>query len=165
MKVLIQDFFANYSNWILFFHVLGAIVWVGGMIAMRFAVHPALQHIEDGQVRLARTLEALRNFFNMVIPMIVIIIITAATLAIGLNFKEGDPALYMLVRVKEGVWTLMTIIFAVIYIRRNKAERAFIGGDIEGAKKYLAPISAYLIPANIVLGLGALFLGGILRGF
>ncbi|HFU74569.1 MAG TPA: hypothetical protein ENK65_03350 [Helicobacteraceae bacterium] len=160
-----QEFFANYSNYILFFHVLSAIIWVGGMIALRFAVHPAMQHIEDPTIKLARTLEFLKRFFMMVIPFIVLLIITAALLAIGLNFKEGDPFLYQVVHVKEGLWTIMTIIFSVIFVRRNRAEKAFIAGDFTETKRQLAPIAAYLIPTNIALGVIALYFGGILRGF
>ena len=160
----VESLFANYADWILFFHVMAAIVWVGGMIAIRFAVHPSLQHIEDPTVRLARTLEVLGNFFTLVIPMIVIIIATAVVMSLGLNFKEGDPGLNKIVHVKEGIWLLMSAIFATVYIRRNRAERLFVGGDLAGAKMQLEPIAAYLIPANILLGMLALYLGGILRG-
>lgn len=165
MKDMIIDFFALYASWVLFFHVLSAIVWVGGMIAIRFAVHPAMMHISEDTIRLARVLELLKNFFTLVIPMIVLLVLTAMIMAIGLNFKGGDPLLYSIVHVKEGIWTVMTIIFVIIYMKRNKAEKLFISGDIEGAKTKLAPISGYLIPVNILLGMVALYLGGVLRGF
>ena len=165
MKEMMQELFQNYSAWVLFFHVAAAMVWVGGMIAIRFAVHPAMQHIEEPKVKLARTLELLGNFFTLVIAMIVILLFTGLIMSFGLNFKEGDPHLYKLTHVKEGIWLLMTLIFAVIYHRRNKAEQRFISGDMAAAKAYLEPISAYLIPMNIVLGMLALYLGGILRGF
>ncbi len=165
MKALLQEIFLNYANWILFFHVIAAMIWVGGMIAIRFAVHPAMQHIEEPTIKLARTLELLKNFFTMVIAMIVILLFTGLVMVFGLNFKEGDPLLYRVTHIKEGIWLLMSVIFAVIYYRRNKAEQLFIGGDLAGAKAYLEPIAAYLIPANIVLGMLGLYFGGILRGF
>ena len=165
MKDAIVEFFGNYAGIILFFHVFSAIFWVGGMMAIRFAVHPSLQHIEDKTIRLARTLEILKNFFALVIPLIVILIITAATMAIGLGFKHGDPALYMVVHVKEGIWTLMVVVFTIIYIKRNKAEKLFISGDLEASAQMLKPISSYLIPINIAFGMAALYFGGILRGF
>ena len=164
MREMMISAIAHYGNIILFLHVLSAFVWVGGMIAIRFAVHPALQHIEDPQVKLARTLEILKNFFTLVIPMIVILITTAVFLSVGLQFKAIGGSLYAFVHVKEGIWMLMVIFFIVIYMRRNKAERAFISGDLETTKKMLQPISAIFIPTNIFLGLTALFIGGILRG-
>ncbi len=158
-----NELFANYANFILFVHVFAAIFWVGGMLAIRLAVHPALQHIEDPNIRLARTLEILKNFFSYVIFMIVLLLASAIVMAVGLGFK-GTP-LYNIVLVKEAIWAIMVIVFTIIYIRRNQAEKLFIGGDLAGAKQKLAPIATYLIPINIALGIAALYFGGTLRGF
>lgn len=163
MKELISDIFINYSKYIIFFHVLSAIIWIGGMIVVRFAVHYSMQNIEEPKVKLARTLEILKRFFNIVIPAIVLLIITAVFMAIGMGFK-GTP-LYMVVHFKEAIWTIMTIIFTIIYIKRNRAERAFIAGDLAKTKDELALLPKYLIPANIILGLIALYFGITLRGF
>ena len=157
------ELFSNYANIILFVHVFAALFWVGGMLAIRLAVHPALQNIEDPNIRLARTLEILKRFFSYVILMIILLLASAIIMSVGLGFK-GTP-LYKVVLVKEGIWTLMAVIFAIIYIRRNQAEKLFISGDLAGAKAKLAPIATYLIPINIALGIGALYFGGILRGF
>jgi len=158
-----SELFANYANFILFVHVFAALFWVGGMLAIRLAVHPALQHIEDPTVRLARTLEVLKYFFSYVVFMIILLLASAIIMAVGLGFK-GTP-LYSVVLVKEGIWTIMTILFTIIYIRRNQAEKLFISGDLAGAKQKLAPIATYLIPINIALGIAALYFGGVLRGF
>ncbi|MEN8146029.1 MAG: hypothetical protein ABFR02_00255 [Campylobacterota bacterium] len=158
-----SELFANYANFILFVHVFAALFWVGGMLAIRLAVHPALQHIEDPKIRLARTLEILKNFFSYVIFMIILLLASAVIMAVGLGFK-GTP-LYSIVLVKEAIWAIMVIVFIIIYIRRNQAEKLFIGGDLGGAKQKLAPIATYLIPINIALGIAALYFGGILRGF
>ena len=158
-----SELFANYANFILFVHVFAAIFWVGGMLAIRLAVHPALQHIEDPNIRLARTLEILKNFFSYVVLMIVLLLASAIVMAVGLGFK-GTP-LYNIVLVKEAIWAIMVIVFTIIYIRRNQAEKLFIGGDLAGAKQKLAPIATYLIPINIALGVAALYFGGTLRGF
>lgn len=158
-----SELFANYANFILFVHVFSAIFWVGGMLAIRLAVHPALQHIEDPTIRLARTLEILKTFFSYVVVMIILLLASAIIMAVGMGFK-GTP-LYTIVLVKEAIWTIMTVVFAVIYVRRNQAEKLFISGDLPGAKKKLAPIATYLIPINIALGIAALYFGGTLRGF
>jgi len=41
-----------YNHTVVFLHVLSAFVWVGGMIAIRVAVHPVLQSIEDPKTKL-----------------------------------------------------------------------------------------------------------------
>ena len=157
------DLFKNYSSIIVFLHVTSAVIWVGGMIAIRFAVHYSIQNIEDPKIKLARTLELLKRFFNMVIPAILTLLITAIIMIIALGFKGTE--LYSIVIVKEIIWTIMTVIFITIYIKRNKAQKAFDSGDFANAKNNLLPIATYFIPANIILGLIAIFLGITLRGF
>ena len=156
------DFFKNYSSIIVFLHVISAVIWVGGMIAIRFAVHYSIQNIEEPKIKLARTLELLKRFFSMVIPAILTILSTAIIMIIALGFKGTE--LYSVVIVKEVIWTLMTLIFITIYIKRNKAQKAFDSGNFASAKNNLLPIATYFIPINIILGLIAIFLGITLRG-
>jgi uncharacterized membrane protein len=157
------DFFKDYSSIIVFLHVISAVIWVGGMIAIRFAVHYSIQNIEDPKIKLARTLELLKRFFNMVIPAILTLLITAIIMIIALGFKGTE--LYNVVVIKEIIWSIMTLIFITIYIRRIKAQKAFDNNDFLNAKNNLLPIATYFIPVNIVLGLVAIFLGITLRGF
>ena len=133
------------------------------MIAIRFAVHYSMQNIEDPKIKLGRTLENLKRFFNMVIPAILTLLVTAIIMIIALGFKGTE--LYSIVIAKEIIWTIMTVIFITIYIKRNKAQKAFDNGDFANAKNNLLPIATYFIPANIILGLIAIFLGITLRGF
>ncbi|MBI3874122.1 MAG: CopD family protein [Arcobacter sp.] len=157
-----EEFFITFGGLIVFLHIISAVIWVGGMIAIRFAVHYSIQDIEDPKVKLGRTLELLRRFFNMVIPSIVVLLVTAVMMSIGLGLKETP--LYPLVHIKETIWSVMTIIFAIIYIKRNKAQRFFDDGDLKSAKEKLTPLALWMIPTNIVLGLVALYLGVVLRG-
>lgn len=158
-----SELFDNYSSIIVFLHVISAVLWVGGMLAIRFAVHYSMQDITDPKIKLGRTLESLRRFFNMVIPAIILLLLTAIIMIIALGFK-GTP-LYSVVIVKEVIWTIMTLVFITIYIKRNKASKAFESGNLPAAKQQLEPIAKYFIPLNIILGIIAIFLGVTLRGF
>lgn len=157
------DLINNYSSIILFIHVLSAVVWIGGMIAIRFAVHYSMQNIEDSKIRLERILENLRRFFYLVIPSILLLLLTAIIMVIGLKLNETSN--YYVVMIKELIWTLMTLIFIIIYIRREIAQNAFNNKDFQKTKNNLIPIANYLIPINIFLGFIAIFLGITLRGF
>lgn len=156
------DFFNNYSSIVVFLHVISAVIWVGGMIAIRFAVHYSMQNIEEPKIKLARTLEFLKRFFSMVIPAILTLLITAIIMIIALGFNGTE--LYSVVIIKEIIWSIMTFIFIIIYIKRNKAQKAFDNSDFLNTKNNLLPIATYFIPINIVLGLIAIFLGITLRG-
>lgn len=132
------------------------------MIAIRFAVHYSMQNIEEPKIKLERTLENLKRFFSLVIPAILTLLITAIIMIIGLGFKENT--LYSLIIVKELIWSLMTIIFIIIYIKRNKAQKSFLNEDMNTTKNNLIPIANYFIPINILLGIVAIFIGVLLRG-
>lgn len=155
MDILMRDF----GGLIVFLHVFSAIVWVGGMITIRFTVHPSLQNIQDPQVRVARTLEIMEHFFNLVFPFIVTILITALMLIVGQELEGGS------LHFKEAIWTIMFLNFMVMKIRRNRAQIQYIEGKTEIAGNMLKPIGRYMIPVNIVLGIVAIYLGVGLRGF
>ena len=157
-----SELFSNYSAFIVSLHVFSAIVWVGGMIAMRMIVHPSMQRVDDPKIKLGKTLEIMKRLLNMVIPMIIILLLTALIMVIGLGFKGTE--LYSTVLIKEGIWTIMTIIFIVIYIKRYKAEKLFRKGEFVGAKEKVKLVPNLLLPINIILGLLALYLGVVLRG-
>jgi len=170
------EFFGAYAHEIVFLHVFSAFIWVGGMIAIRLAVHPNLQLIEDPKVRLGRTLAITGGFFNIVIPFILLIILTAVIMAVGLGFRaaavdvEGNILsqtaymTYQIVHVKEVIWMVMAANFSWMYFKRRKAQKLFDTGDLSGAKAAVALIPKLLLPINIVLGIIALWLGITLRG-
>ncbi len=158
-----KELFLLSPSFVVFLHVLSAIIWIGGMIAVRFAVHYSMQNIAEPKIKLERTLENLQRFFNIVLPFIIILLFTALLLIFGIGFKETP--LNKFVHIKEAIWVIMTLIFITVYIKRNKAQKAFELGDMITTKAQLLPIAQYLIPINIVLGLIAVYLGVTLRGF
>ncbi|BCD60830.1 MULTISPECIES: hypothetical protein [unclassified Nitratiruptor] len=151
-------------KYIIFFHVLGAIIWVGGMIAIRFAVHPSMQHIDDDHIRLARLLEITGRLFGLVLPFIVIILITGLYMAHVFGFS-GHTDLSTIVHVKEAIWLVMTLNYAGMVWLRFKAQSYYLASNYLMAKKMLAPIAKYMLPLNIFLGVMALYFGLVLRGF
>jgi uncharacterized membrane protein len=177
MKSAMANLFGAYAHEIVFLHVISALIWVGGMVAIRFAVHPNLQLIEDPKVKLGRTLAITGKFFNLVIPFIIILIITAVVMAVGLGFRiaavdesgtiisQTAYDIYQIVHVKEVIWMLMAANFTWMYFKRRKAQKLFNSGDLPMAKEAVASIPKYLLPINIVLGILALWLGLTLRGF
>jgi len=163
MKDMILGIFSDFTALIIFLHVLSAIVWVGGMIAIRFAVHFSMQSIEKPEIKLKVILNYLQRFFTIVRPMIGLLLVTSVFMTIGFAFK-GTP-LAITAHIKEAIWLVMTVIFIIIYLKRNTAQMYFDAKDYKSAKETLEIIAKYLIPLNILLGLIALYFGISLRGF
>jgi len=175
MKELLIQIFADYKTQIVFLHVLSAVVWVGGMIAMKFAAHPSFINIESPLHRLERISQALKRLFTIVSPFVIILIITAVIMAVGLGFRAAAVdangnvidnyamEIYNLVHVKEVIWMIMSANLLAMILRRNKAQKLLDKGDMVGAKGALELIGKYMVPVNIILGIIAIYLGVTLR--
>ena len=172
------ELFNNYGHFIVFLHVLSAFIWVGGMIAIRVAVHPVVSRggvtpeemlqsdvmskmLEPIQ-RLGVTLQVTGRLFNLVMPFIIILFATGLMMAIATGGHHG--ALKSLFLSKEIIWTVMAVNFTYMYIKRAKAWKLFRQGEMKLAKSQLSWIPNLLLPLNIVLGLVALWMGVSLRG-
>ena len=153
-----------YGHLTVFLHVLSAFVWVGGMIAIRFAVHPALASITDPEIRLGKTLEITGRLFHLVIPFILTLLATGMIMVSQTGVHETETAHRSLFLAKEGIWTLMTLNFVYMYLRRRSAWRLFVAGKLPEAKQLVKYIPNLLLPLNILLGITALYLGVSLRG-
>jgi len=175
MKAFMVELFASYATEIVFLHVLSAVVWVGGMIAMRFAAHQSFMQIESPLHRLERISQSLKRLFTIVTPFVIILIVTAIIMAVALGFREAavdtngnvidDYAMhiYNFVHVKEVIWMVMAANLSMMILRRNKAQKLLNKGDSTGAKKALELIGKYMVPVNITLGVIAIYLGATLR--
>ncbi|MDO9265617.1 MAG: hypothetical protein Q7U00_00905 [Sulfurimonas sp.] len=152
-----QEIFLEYKTFIVFLHVISAVVWVGGMIAMRYAAHYSFLEIESPQKRLERIAHALKRLFAIVLPFVIILIVTAIFMIKGYGLSQSD--LSPLSHAKEGIWSVMFINLMVMIFRRNRGERFLNEGNMVGAKNQLELIGKVMVPLNIVLGITAIFLG------
>ncbi len=152
-----QDFFLEHKVIIVFLHVISAVVWVGGMVAMRFAAHQAFLKVESPHKRLENIAYALKRLFNIVLPFVVILIITAVFMIKGYGLSQSDFAPFS--HIKEGVWTLMFINLLIMIYRRNRGEMLLNKGDMVGAKEQIELIGKFMVPLNIILGITAIFIG------
>jgi len=154
-----KEIYENYTAIVIFLHILSAVIWVGGMIAIRVAVHPSLQSIDDVKIKLGKTLQITKRLFNLVLPFIFVSLICALILIIGGGFTGG------IIHTKEAIWTIMTLNFFFMYIKRIKAQKLFDQNKFAKAKETISLFPTILLPLNIVLGLVAIFSGVLLRGY
>ena len=152
-----EAFFAEYKTLIIFLHVISAVVWVGGMIAMRYAAHPSFLEIESPQKRLERIADALNRLFCIVAPFVLILLATAILMIKGYGLSQSELKLFAYA--KEALWSVMFVNFALMILRRNKARKALEKGDFLLAKNQLGMIGKFMVPLNIALGVVAIFLG------
>lgn len=152
-----QDIFLEYKTFIVFLHVISAVVWVGGMIAMRYAAHYSFMEIESPQKRLERTSHALKRLFYIVLPFVFVLLVSAVFMIKGYSLSQSDFSMFAYV--KEGIWTIMFLNLSMMIYRRNKADKLLNAGDFLGAKNQLGLIGKFMVPLNIALGIIAVFIG------
>ena len=127
-----QEFFAEYKTIIVFIHVISAVVWVGGMIAMRYAAHPSFLQIESPAHRMERIAHALKGLFTIVVPFVILLLITAIIMIQGYALSSTEFG--GLGHIKEAIWAFMAINLFVMILRRNRAVKLLNKGDMVGTK-------------------------------
>ena len=152
-----QEFFLEYKVIIVFLHVISAVVWVGGMVAMRYAAHPSFLEIESPLKRLERIADALKRLFCIVAPFVLVLLVTAVLMIKGYSISETEYKTFAYA--KEAIWTIMFLNLGVMIRRRNNAQKAIEKGEMVLAKEQLGMIGTYMVPFNIALGVVAIFLG------
>ena len=172
---MLVELFSQYRTEIVFLHVVSAVVWVGGMVAMRFAAHHSFQELSDTPTKITRTAHALKRLFTIVSPFVIILLATAIIMAVGLGFRDAaiddtghvvdDYAMfiYNIVHVKEAIWMIMALNLLAMILRRNKAQKLIDAGEFKQAGLLLKVIGQYMVPLNIILGFLAIYAGVFLR--
>ncbi len=137
------------------FHLLGTLVWVGGMFFAHMALRPAANSLLEPPQRLPLLYGVLSRFFPWVWVAIVAILISGYW--VFLVLMGGKAALS--VHLMQGVGLLMVGIYTYIYFGPfQRMGRALQGGELAAAGQAMARIRR-LIGTNLVLGLTATLLG------
>jgi uncharacterized membrane protein len=132
----------------LMLHLLGVVVWVGGMFFAYLCLRPAASGLEPPQ-RLPLWLAALARFFRWVWVAV------AAVLGSGfymLNIIAGAGAMPLNVALMLGIGVLMTAIFAYVFFAPYAVLRVAVAAD--NWKDGAAALNRIRVAVAINLSLG-----------
>lgn len=133
----------------LLIHLLGAIVWIGGMFFAYVALRPAAARVLEPAQRLPLWRETLRRFFFWV--WIAVVAIHGSGFHM-LSSAYGVSAAPVYVLAMFGIATIMTLIFAYIYFVPFKALAQNVdAGHLKQAAGALDRIRQ-LVATNLTLG-------------
>ena len=76
-------------------HLLGVVVWVGGMAFAHLCLRPAVQALAPAQ-RLPLFAAALKRFFNMVSVAVVAILVSGLAMMLEVGFAQAPKAWHMM---------------------------------------------------------------------
>ena len=133
----------------LWLHVLGTIIWVGGMFFAHVALRPAVSTL-PAQVRLPLMATTLAAFFNWVAVAVGLIVVTGFFMIVGLGgFGVVGPHIHLMTVLGLVMASIFGYIVAVPFPRLRAA---LAGGSWETAGGALAQVRR-LVSINLILGL------------
>ena len=138
------------------FHVVAAVIWVGGMFFALVVLRPATGPLEP-PVRLALWERVLSSFFLWVWAAVVILLVSGFAMVIW-GFG-GFSTVGTYVQVMMGVGILMMLIFGHLYfVPWQRFGRAVDAAEWPAAAKHIDQIRL-LVTINLVLGLITVVVG------
>lgn len=132
-----------------FFHVLGAVVWVGGMFFAYMALRPAAGEALEPPQRLKLWSGTLRRFFNWVWFAVVLLLASGFYLTYQLGGFNAPAYVYFMM----AIGIVMMLIFAhVFFAPFKRLKRGVESQDWKAAGAALNQIRI-LVAVNLFLGL------------
>jgi len=143
-------------NLLLFFHLAGAIFWIGGMAFVVLALRPALHAQLQPPARLPLMVLVLRRFFALVIASIAVLLATGVPLLLQLPGSAAPRGWHAM----AGLGIVMMLVFGHVFFSPwRKLQRAVQAGDWpEGGKR----MNQITLLVKINLGLGWLAIAAVL---
>jgi uncharacterized membrane protein len=141
-----------------FLHIAAAIVWLGGIVFMLFALRPAAGQLAPPQ-RLPLIAQVLGNFFKRVWEGIAILLVSGLFMLLTVGMKNAPLGWHVML----GIGLLMFALFGHLYFgpfRRLKL--AVAAADWPEGGRRVAQIATL---AQINLVLGALAIGAVVFRF
>ena len=140
----------------LFFHILAAVIWVGGMFFAHQMLRPAVAPLDPVQ-----RLQLWRRVFARFFPVVWLAIVALLASGYGMIFWGfgGFAHIGPHINVMQGIGIIMMLAFGHLYFAPWKRFRAAVdGGDFAAAAKQLTQIR-HIVALNLVLGLIVVVVG------
>jgi len=96
---------------LVFTHLAGAIVWLGGMVFAHFALRPAAMQVLEPPQRLPLMAQALGRFFRMVAVAVVALVASGVWLLLQVGMGQAPMGWHLML----AIGLLMAVIFSFIY--------------------------------------------------
>jgi uncharacterized membrane protein len=140
----------------LFFHILAAVIWVGGMFFAHQMLRPAVGPLEPAQ-----RLGLWRRVFARFFPVVWVCIAALLASGFGMIFWGFGGFAYVgpHIHVMQGIGIVMMLAFAHLYFAPWPRFRAAVDrGDFQAAARPLTQIR-HIVAINLVLGLIVVVVG------
>jgi uncharacterized membrane protein len=134
---------------LLFAHVLGVVVWVGGMFVLNFAVRPSAARLQEPSVRLTFLSSVLGRFMSWAALAIVIVLASGLVMIlIGGGFKNAHLSVHLML----AVGLVMMLLYLHIRFAPFKRMRAAVMASDWASAAANLDVVRKMVLLNLVLG-------------
>lgn len=139
------------------FHVLAAVIWVGGMFYAYVAMRPAVVQVVEPSLRGPLWRHTLGRFFPWVWLAIATLLLTGYWMVF--SYFGGMASAGWHIHVMQGLGLLMMLLFLHVYFAPfRRLKQAVEKGDTEEGLRRIGQIRV-LVGINLVLGLVVVVIG------
>ena len=146
---------------LLFLHLAGIIVWVGGMFFAHFCLRPVAGEMLPPFLRLQLLAGALGRFFKIVAAAIVLILFSGIGRLINVGFANAPLNWHLMMT----TGLVMVVIFAVIYLRKFPNLQARVAAEDWPAAGAAMNGIRQLVAINLGLGVATIAIACFSVGF
>lgn len=108
---------------LLFAHVIGVVIWVGGMFVLHFAVRPSAARLQEPSVRLTFLSSTLGRFMSWAALAIAVVLASGlAMILVSGGFKNAHPSVHLML----GAGLVMMALYLHIRFAPFKRMRAAV---------------------------------------
>lgn len=165
MRDVFVEMFSDFSRIIVFLHVTSAALLIGSLFVMRFVIQPVEVDVVDIKLKFENCIKMSRRYIFFLVPVMLVLVATSLFMHLGLGFKSGNPATYVMVHIKESLWTFIAFNFGYMYIKYLKAKKGLEEQNYIEVEENVILMVKYLVPLNLLLAIVSVYLGVILRGY
>ena len=136
------------TPWLKLFHLVAAIVWLGGMTFLVYMLRPAAGRLLPPPMRVPLLAGVLGRFFPAVWVCIAVLLLTGFHTLTQVGMQAAPPSWHVM----AAVGVMMSLIFAHLFFGPyQKLRRAVAAGELEAGGRQLARMHPWVL-ANLSLG-------------
>lgn len=139
---------------ILMAHVLGAVIWVGGMAFALMVLRPAVHEVLEPPQRLALMAAVFRRFFLFIWHAMPIVILSGW--ALFFNWHGGFSTAAWNLHAMHLIGLIMGLVFLGVFFGPWRAMRLALAAENRPAAARAVESIRKLIVMNLILGLGVI---------
>ena len=170
MRDFIYELMTDYTAEIIFIHVVSAVIWVGGLMAVFIITRHAKASV-SAERRLSGRAKIIKNYFKFLIPFIVLLFVSSVFMALG--YRDSAYAadgfvldmdgreMYDYIMLKGAIWFAMVFSMIFMFWIVTIAEKSSC--NPQKAMDCMWLVNTYILPINIILGCIAIYMGVSIR--